>query len=473
MRGRFGLQIGLGLMCGASLFLAQTPGPRADNLPPPGIATPNFSQMIPKPANVELRVPPGFSVSLYAEDLPGVRWMQWSPNGDLFVSQSNRNRITVLRDTNGDGKPDLRKVFAENPTGMRRGPDPRRGPNGTPQNFAPPLPSGPLRPGDPAAAAVPCTPPTGPTLVPRDQRRDARIQNPMGIAFRPGRPGYIYIANTDSIIRWNYTPGDLEAQGEPRKIVDLPGGGLNAWRNVIFNGSVTKMYVTVGSATNNRAGEDCRRATILEFNPDGTGYRIFASGLRNPEGLAWEPGTNKLWTSVNERDYLGDDLVPDFITSVKDGGFYGWPYSYIGPNYDPRYTGGQADLVKRTVVPDFLLQAHSAPLGLIFYTGNQFPQRYRNGAFVAMHGSSNRSKAAGYKVVFVRFRNGVPERAEDFLTGFVVSEGGRNADGTLAPITQWGRPVGLTIAGDGSLLVSDDQGGRIWQIRYTTPPRPR
>jgi glucose/arabinose dehydrogenase len=295
----------------------------------------------------------------------------------------------------------------------------------------------------------------------------------MGIAFRPGRPGYIYIANTDSIIRWNYTPGDLEAQGEPRKIVDLPGGGFNAWRNVIFNSSVTKMYVTVGSATNNRAGEDCRRGTILEFSPDGTGYRIFASGLRNPEGLAWEPGTNKLWTSVNERDFLGDDLVPDFITSVKDGGFYGWPYSYIGQNYDPRYTGGQPDLVKRAIVPDVLLQAHSAPLGLIFYTGNQFPPRYRNGAFIAMHGSSNRSKAAGYKVVFVRFRNGVPERAEDFLTGFVVSEGGRNADGTLAPITQWGRPVGLTIAGDGSLLVSDDQGGRIWQIRYTTPPRPR
>jgi glucose/arabinose dehydrogenase len=182
--------------------------------------------------------------------------------------------------------------------------------------------------------------------------------------------------------------------------------------------------------------------------------------------LAWEPRTNRLWTSVNERDYLGDDLVPDFITSVKDGGFYGWPYSYIGQNYDPRYVGGQPDLVSRAIVPDVLIPAHSAPLGLVFYTGNQFPQRYRNGAFVALHGSWNRSSAAGYRVVFVRFRDGVPGRIEDFMTGFLVTAGGRNADGSLAPITQWGRPVGLTIAPDGSLLVSDDQGGRIWQIRY-------
>jgi glucose/arabinose dehydrogenase len=468
MTGRFGLLISLGTICAASLVLAQGPQPQADNLPKPGLATPNFSQIVPRPANAELRVPQGFSVSLYAEDLPGVRWMQWSPNGDLFVSQYNRHTITVLRDTNGDGKPDQRTVFAKRPDLPRRGPDDgrngaRRGPNGQPNGALQPIPN-PLTPVNTAAAAVPCTPPPANPPV----ARTVGIQNPMGIAFRAG---YVYIANTDSIVRYRYTPGDLEAQGEAQKIVDLPSGGLNGWRNVIFNRNGSKMYVTVGSATNNRAGEDCRRGAILEFNPDGTGYRIFASGLRNPEGLAWEPVTNRLWAAVNERDNLGDDLVPDFITSVREGGFYGWPYSYIGQNYDPRYVGGQPELVKKAIVPDVLLAAHSAPLGLLFYTGDQFPLRYRNGAFVAMHGSSNRSSASGYRVQFVRFRAGGPPRVEDFMTGFLVTAGGRNADGSLAPITQWGRPVGLTIAPDGSLLVSDDQGGRIWQIRYRNQSR--
>ena len=470
MTGRFGLRIGFGLVCAASILLAQVPQPQADNLPLPGLATGNFSMVIPKPATTELRVPQGFSVSLYAEDLPGVRWMQWSPNGDLFVSQYNRSTITVLRDTNADGRPDLRMVFAQSPNGPRRGqdndrPGARRGVNGPPPNGAlPPLPN-PVVPVNTADAAVPCT---SPAPVPNTLARVAGIQNPMGMAFQKG---YIYIANTDSIVRYRYTPGDLEAQGEAQKVVDLPSGGFHGWRNIIFNRTGTKMYVTVGSATNNRAGEDCRRAAILEFNSDGTGYRIFASGLRNPEGLAWQPGTNRLWTAVNERDYLGDDLVPDFITSVKEGGFYGWPYSYIGQHYDPRYDGGQPDLVKKAIVPDVLIPAHSAPLGIVFYTGDQFPQRYRNGAFIALHGSWNRSTAAGYKVAFVRFRDGVPGRLEDFMTGFLVTAGGRNADGSLAPITQWGRPVSLTIAGDGSLLVSDDQGGRIWQIRYRNQPR--
>ncbi len=466
MRGRFGLQLGLGLISAASVLLAQVPQPQAQSLPQPGLSTPNFSQAVPKPANLDLRVPQGFRVSLYADELPGVRWMQFSPNGDLFVSHYNRSMITVLRDTNGDGKPDLRTVFAKGSGEPRRGDDrngARRGMNGQTPNGSPqPTIVAAVTLGNTAEAAVPCSPPrpTGPTA------KTAGIQNPMGMAFQKG---YIYIANTDSIVRYRYTPGDLEAQGEAQKVVDLPSGGFHNWRNIIFNRNNSKMYVTVGSASNNRAGEDCRRAAILEFNPDGTGYRIFASGLRNPEGLAWEPVNNRLWTSVNERDYLGDDLVPDFITSVKEGGFYGWPYSYIGQHYDPRYAGGQPDLVKRAIVPDVLIPAHSAPLGLVFYTGDQFPQRYRNGAFVALHGSWNRSSASGYRVVFVRFRDGVPARIEDFMTGFLVTAGGRNADGSLSPITQWGRPVGLTVAGDGSLLVSDDQGGRIWQIRYTNP----
>jgi glucose/arabinose dehydrogenase len=294
------------------------------------------------------------------------------------------------------------------------------------------------------------------------------IQNPMGMAF-PRNGGFFYVANTDGIVRYKYTPGDLEPQGPPQKVADLPGGGFHGWRNVLFNRLGTKMYVTVGSASNNRAGEDCRRATILEMNPDGSGARIFASGLRNPEGLAWQPGTNRLWTVVNERDSLGDDLPPDFLTSVKDGGFYGWPYSYIGQHYDPKYTGGQPDLVKRAIVPDVLIPAHSAPLGLAFYVGSQFPERYRGGAFVALHGSWNRSKANGYKIVFVPFVNGVPGPIEDFVTGFLLTEGGRNPDGSIAPITQWGRPVGISVGRDGSLFFTDDQGGRIWQVKYKAP----
>jgi glucose/arabinose dehydrogenase len=285
----------------------------------------------------------------------------------------------------------------------------------------------------------------------------------MGMAFRSD---YFYVANTDSIVRYKYTPGDLEPQGEPQKLVDLPSGGNHGWRNILFNRAGTKMYVTVGSASNNRAGEDCRRAAILEINPDGSGLRIFASGLRNPEGMAWQPMTNRLWTVVSERDFLGDDLVPDFFTSVRDGGFYGWPYSYIGQHYDPRYVGAEPELVKKAIVPEVLITAHSAPIGVVFYTGDQFPLRYRNGAFIALHGSWGRSKASGYKVVFVPFVNGTPGMVEDFMTGFVLSEGGRNPDGTMAPIIQWGRPTGLIVRRDGSLLVSDDQGGRIWQIRY-------
>jgi glucose/arabinose dehydrogenase len=418
------------------------------------MATPNFSVMVPKPANAELKVPPGFSVSLYAESLPGIRWMQTSPNGDLFVSQFSRSTITVLRDTDADGKPNSSTVYA-NGSGGRRDPGgggggARRGPWQQP---------GPARAVDTAAAAIPCV--ADAPLV----AGTVGIQNPMGMAFH--RNGFFYIANMDGIVRYPYRPGDLERRGEPQKIADLPWGGSHNWRNILFNRAGTKLYVTVGSASNNRAGEDCRRAAILEMNPDGTGMRIFASGLRNPEGLAWQPGTNRLWTTVNERDSLGDDLVPDFFTWVRDGGFYGWPYSYIGSNYDPRYVGGQPDLVKKAIVPDVLIPAHSAPLGFAFYTGLQFPERYRNGAFIALHGSWNRSTAAGYKVVFVPFINGAPGPIEDFLTGFLIKEGGRNPDGSIAPIHQWGRPVGVLVARDGSLLISDDQGGRIWQIRYT------
>jgi glucose/arabinose dehydrogenase len=296
------------------------------------------------------------------------------------------------------------------------------------------------------------------------QRGPGNIQAPFGIAFHDG---YLYVGNTGSLVRYKYADGDLKAQGEPEKLLDLPTGG-HSTRNVLFNRAGTKMYISVGSRSNNDAGEDCRRAAILEFNPDGSGFRVYASGIRNPVGLAWQPGTDILWTAMNERDNLGDDLVPDYATSVKDGGFYGWPYSYIGENYDPRYVGAFPDLVKRAVVPDVLLPAHSAALGIAFYTGNQFPQRYRNGGFVALHGSWNRSIASGYTVVFFPMNNGKPGPIEDFLWGFLSSTG---ENGT--PIEVWGRPVGVTMSRDGGLLVSDDAGNRIWKISAAAANRTR
>jgi glucose/arabinose dehydrogenase len=303
-------------------------------------------------------------------------------------------------------------------------------------------------------SAPACTPP--PTFV---ERGPGTLAAPFGMAFHDG---YLYVGNTGSLVRYKYANGDMQAQGDPEKLMELPSGG-HSTRNVIFNRAGSKMYVAVGSQSNNDAGEDCRRAAILEFNPDGSGYRVFASGIRNPVGLALQPGTDTLWTAMNERDNLGDDLVPDYATSVKDGGFYGWPYSYIGSNYDPRYVGAFPDLVKRTIVPDVLFPAHSAALGITFYTGTQFPQRYRNGGFVALHGSWNRSVASGYRVVFFPMMNGKPGAIEDFLTGFLASDGTNGS-----PITQWGRPVDVLTSRDGGLLVSDDSGNRIWKIVATS-----
>jgi glucose/arabinose dehydrogenase len=270
--------------------------------------------------------------------------------------------------------------------------------------------------------------------------------------------GYLYVGNTGSIVRFKYMNGDLKATAAPEKLLDLPVGG-HSTRNIVFNRAGTKMYVTVGSRSNNDAGEDCRRAAVLEFNPDGSGYRIYASGIRNPVGLTLQPGTDTLWVAMNERDNLGDNLVPDFATALKDGGFYGWPYSYIGSHYDPRYVGSMPELVKRAIVPDVLIPAHSAALGMAFYTGTSFPQKYRGGAFVALHGSWNRSTAVGYRVIYIPMTNGKPGPIEDFLTGF-LSQDGSEGEG----ISRWGRPVGVTVARDGSLLVSDDGGNRIWKV---------
>jgi glucose/arabinose dehydrogenase len=282
------------------------------------------------------------------------------------------------------------------------------------------------------------------------------LQNPFGMAFQPG---YFYVGETSRVVRYKYQPGDTSAQGAPEKLADFPTGG-HSTRNIVFSRDGKKMYVAVGSLSNKSSGEPDVRAAVNEYNPDGSGRRIYAAGLRNPVGITLRPGSDEIWVAVNERDTLGDDLVPDYITSVKDGGFYGWPYSYIGNHPDPEHKGEHPELAARAIVPDVLLPAHAAAVSIAFYTGTQFPARYRNGAFVGLHGSWNRSKAHGYKVVFVPFQNGKPSGPpEDFLSGWLIDEG-------PGQITTWGRPAGVTVAPDGSLLVAEDSNGRIFRVKY-------
>jgi glucose/arabinose dehydrogenase len=378
------------------------------------------TRTVPIPDGHKLNLPPGFNVNVFADNLQHARFMALAPNGDVFLAEPNGGKITVLRDADKNGTAEIRETFA------------------------------------------------------------TQLTRPFGLAFWKN---YLYVGNNDAVVRFTYRSGQTAADGAPEKVVDLPPSnaaldqdtatrlniplsqtrGYNHWtRNIVFNPDGTKMYVSVGSATNSTPEEDSRRAAINEFNPDGTGHRIFATGLRNPVGLAFFPGSNTLWTAVNERDQLGDDLVPEYITSVRDGGFYGWPYSYIGKNLDPTVNPQRPELVARAIVPDVLLPSHSAALGLLFYTGTQFPQEYRNSAFVALHGSINRSKLSGYKVVRVPFRNGAPSGpAEDFLSGFIA----RDDDEKEA----WGRPVGLLQLPDGSILVSDDAvsgKNHIWRVSY-------
>jgi glucose/arabinose dehydrogenase len=432
------------------------PQPRANALPAPGGASPKPSRAVARPEGMMPKAAAGFTVTPYA-DLRSPRMMAYAPNGDLFVSSPGANNITILRDANNDGVVDSQSVYAQGapPPPRGGGPPPAGARAGAPaRGAAAPPPPGRGAPPVLGANAPACVPPPDFAV-----RGPGTLQAPFGLAFHDG---YLYVGNTASLVRYKYTNGDLQAQGEPEKLLDLPAGG-HSTRNIVFNRAGTKMYIAVGSQSNNDAGEDCRRAAVLEFNPDGTGYRVYASGIRNPVGLALQPGTDIVWTAINERDNLGNDLVPDYATSVKEGGFYGWPYSYIGQNYDPRYIGSFPDLVKRTIVPDVLLPSHAAALGITFYTGTQFPQRFRNGGFVALHGSWNRSVASGYKVVFFPMVDGKPGPIEDFLTGFLASDGSGES-----PIEQWGRPVGVTVARDGSLLVSDDSGNRIWKVSAST-----
>ena len=375
-------------------------------LPAP-FATPsvrNTSKVLGWPQGRMPTPAPGFEVSLFAENLASPRQAYVLPNKDVLVVEARRewpdrpqksaNRITLFRDTNGDGKPDVREAFL---TGLN-------------------MPHGMLLLGN-----------------------------------------WFYVANTNAVMRYPFRGGiKIDAKGE--KILDLPAGG-HYTRNLLADPVGKKVYVAVGSTTNvdeQRIDEkDPRRAAILEINPDGSAMRVFAGGLRNPVGMDWEPRTKTLWTVVNERDLLGDDLVPDFLTSVKEGAFYGWPYSYFGQNEDPRKKGQRPDLVAKAIKPDYALGAHTAALGLVFYNGKTFPPRYHGGAFIGMHGSWNRSKMVGYKVAFVPFRNGKPAGPlEDILTGFIADESKYEA---------YGRPVGVTVAPDGSLLVADDAGGKVWR----------
>ena len=374
------------------------------DLPPPEVqkGPVNSSKVIPKPDDAKLNLPPGFEISTYAEgNLDRPRWLALAPNGDVFVAESQGKRISVLRDSNGDGKVDERFVFAED------------------------------------------------------------LNAPFGMAFWRD---YLYVGNNNAVIRFKYKSGQTKAEGAPEKIATLPGDGYREhWtRNLIFSPDGSKLYVTVGSKSNVDAGEEPMRAVISEFNPDGSGHRIYASGTRNPIGLAFNPRTNRLWTSVQERDLIGNDLVPDYVTSVSEGAFYGWPYAYIGPHEDPRRAGEKPDLVKQAVVPDVLIQAHSAVLGLVFYDGKMFPADYRGDALVALHGSWNRAPRTGYKLVRIRFdQSGKPVGGyDDFLTGWMLGEDRPEV---------WGRPVGLLVLKDGSMLVADDGAMKIWRITYAKP----
>ncbi len=357
------------------------------------------SRVIGQPANAKLIVPKGFKVNVFAEgEFRYPRWMALAPNGDVFVADSRANSVVVLRDANKDGKADQRFIFS------------------------------------------------------------SKLSQPFGMAFHKE---WFYVANTDSVVRFKYKSGQTIADGEPEKIVELTPGGYNQhWtRNILFSKDGKQMFVSIGSATNVDVEADPKRAAISVYDPDGKNHRIYAGGLRNPIGLAWNPKTGKLWAAVNERDGLGDDLVPDYATSVKEDGFYGWPYSYLGKNRDPRRKE-ETELVDKAIVPDVIFQSHVAALGIQFYTGKMFPKEYQGDAFVAFHGSWNRAKLSGYTVVRIPFdAKGKLEgnRYENFVSGWLPDENSNEV---------WGRPVGLLVNSDGSLLIADDGGRKIWRVSY-------
>lgn len=390
----------------------------------------NYSKVIGWPENRTPLAPSGFKVTKFAEGLQNPRWIYVTANGDILVAEANTeskgvkkvgdkisgkaqsqntgesaNRITLLRDKNMDGKPEVSQVLL----------------------FG--------------------------------------LNQPFGMLVLGNS---LYVANTDGLMEFPFQDGQTQIKSEGKKILELPAGGYNNhWtRNIIANADQTKIFISVGSGSN--VGEhgmenEIRRANILEINPDGSGERIFAYGLRNPVGMGIDPYSKELWTVVNERDELGDDLVPDYLTKVKENGFYGWPYAYFGQHEDPRLKGQKPELVKQALTPDVSLGAHTASLGMVFYNHKSFPSKYHGGVFVGQHGSWNRSTLSGYKVVFIPFKNGSPSgEPEDFLTGFI-------SDASKSEV--FGRPVGVAVLPNGSLLVADDASNVIWKIEAETPAR--
>ena len=403
------------------------------DLPAP-FATPsarNNSSVVARPAAAMLKTLPGFSAKLFASGLDGARLMRMAPDGDVFLSQGTEGRITVLRIAPGAARPQQVSTFAEG------------------------------------------------------------LDQPFGIAFYPAvHPQWVYVADTDAIVRFPYRDGDLKARGPAQtvvaKLTQTSGGHWT--RDIQFSPDGRRMYVSVGSASNVADempkksladakayddvhglgagwGPEANRADVLVFDPEGQGApKVYAAGIRNCVALTLRPSTDQLWCAVNERDGLGDNLVPDYVTRVKPGGFYGWPWWWMGGMEDPRRKGERPDLAGKIEIPDVPLQAHSAALGLAFYPQGQggpaaFPAEYDGDAFVALHGSWNRQLRTGYKVVRLKLKDGAPTGAyEDFLTGFVIDAK-----------SVWGRPVGVAVARDGALLVSEDGNGTIWRVAYDYP----
>jgi glucose/arabinose dehydrogenase/cytochrome c553 len=363
----------------------------------------NGPQLVPRPEGAWPKVLPGFKVELYASDLDEPRLIRTAPNGDFFVAESRAGNIRVFRGITDEGKPAQSETFV---TGLNR---------------------------------------------------------PFGINFYPPGPDpqWIYIGNTDSVVRFPYKNGDLKASGPAEHIADVPGGNGHWTRDVQFTPDGKKMLVSVGSASNiddpDTTPAEKNRADVLEFNPDGSAMRVYAYGIRNCVGLAINPKTGEPWCSVNERDALGDNLVPDYITHVRDGGFYGWPWWYMGGHQDPRHEGKHPELKNKVITPDVILNPHNASLELTFYNGKQFPAEYQGDIFASEHGSWNRAVRVGYEVIRVPLHQTghATGEYEDFMTGFVVDNG-----------HVWGRPVGITVAPDGSLLVTDDGSKSIWRISY-------
>lgn len=363
-------------------------------------STGNGSKVVERPDGAQLLLPEGFQIGEYTPDFTfqRPRFMVLGPSGEVLVSDSHdEGTVYVLQDTDQDGVADKRSSLIE------------------------------------------------------------EMYRPYGIAFWQD---YVYVAGTYEIKRWKYNPSSMTVSGPGETVVSWPGFTGSHWtRTLIFNSEGTKMFVSIGSASNVDAGGDPRRAAINVYNPDGTGHELYAEGLRNAVGMDFYPGTQQIWVSVQERDQLGDDLVPDFFTSVNEGEFFGWPYAYIGPHEDPRRQGEKPELVEITRYPDVLFPSHCGMLDIEFYTASSFPEKYQGGAFLACHGSWNRSQRIGYRVDFVPFKDGQPTSGpEEFISGWMLDPGEKEV---------WGRPVGILQLLDGSLLISDDGGKKLWRVSYT------